>query len=76
MRRAPTLPSTRLYHGVLQQQTSAVREGRQGIHQSLGRRSNRARSPLSYLYKYGPDLQELRAGAIPRRDNGGELTWV
>ncbi len=28
---------------------------------------------LSYLYKFGPDLLEPRAGAVPRRDNGGEF---
>jgi dimethylamine/trimethylamine dehydrogenase len=28
---------------------------------------------LSYLFKLGPDLQAPRAGAVPRKDNGGEF---
>ena len=28
---------------------------------------------LSYLYKYGPDLLGPNAGAVPRKDNGGEF---
>jgi dimethylamine/trimethylamine dehydrogenase len=28
---------------------------------------------LTYLYKFGPDLTPPAAGAVPRRDNGGEL---
>jgi dimethylamine/trimethylamine dehydrogenase len=31
------------------------------------------RARLSYAYKYGPDLIGPKAGAVPRRDNGGDF---
>jgi dimethylamine/trimethylamine dehydrogenase len=36
----------------------------------------RGKVRLSYLFKLGPDLQAPCAGAVPRKDNGGEFDLV